>query len=381
MIGGTSHAQTFTVTSDNPGVKASVAQGQFLTLAVSHPSSGTGDVAVNGTMTFQLFEDLTPVTAKTIESLVTGTATNLAAGVNIGSNFYINKTFHRVASGFPDANSYIVQGGSLNGDGTGSVFAAPFRDEFVQSLAFTGTGQLAMANSGRDTNDSQFFITTGSPRFLDYNHTIFGQIVAGQDILQQLTQVTKVADSSGRSHAGQQHHDHLGHALLGQPQRRDPPRHLHGDGQLDGQRHRHRQGRDRQDDRHADLPGATVAGLHRQPERPFLGPVDTTATVGSGQTYTFQLSAVAPQPGDQLTYTVQGGTTTSTTSTGTTTTFTPVTNATATVSATGLVTVTPTAGYTGPINLLVGVRDQVNRAGTGRRAGHRRRTTIPTRSP
>ena len=111
VIGGTTHAQTFTVTSDTPGVKASVTQGQFLTIGVTHASSGAGDVAVNGTMTFQLFDDLTPMTTAKIKSLVDGTATGLASGVNIGSDFYLNKTFHRVASGFPDANSYIVQGG------------------------------------------------------------------------------------------------------------------------------------------------------------------------------------------------------------------------------------------------------------------------------
>ena len=142
--------------------------------------------------------------------------------MTIGSNFYVGKKFHRIASGFPGATDYIVQGGSLNGDGTGNVFATPFADEFVQQLAFTGTGQLAMANAGSDTNDSQFFITTGSPTFLNYNHTIFGQIVSGQDILQQLTQV---AQGLRRLDAGQPDHDHRRLALDDQPQRRDPPRH------------------------------------------------------------------------------------------------------------------------------------------------------------
>ena len=98
------------------------------------------------------------------------------------------------------------------------------------------------------------------------------------------------------------------------------------------------------------------------PNRPFLGPVPTSINIGLNQKLQFQLTSVATPPNDQLTYTVQGGTTTS--STGTTT-FTAVTNATASVSANGLVTVTPTAGYTGPITLLVGVRDQVLRTGTG----------------
>ena len=65
----------------------------------------------------------------------------------------------------------------------------PFADEFNQQLAFTGTGQLAMANAGDDTNQSQFFVTTGSPRSLDFQHTIFGQLVSGQDIIAQMTRV------------------------------------------------------------------------------------------------------------------------------------------------------------------------------------------------
>ena len=74
-----------------------------------------------------------------------------------------------------------------------------------------------------------------------------------------------------------------------------------------------------------------------------------------GTPVTFQLSAVSTDPGDTLTFGVGGGVA----SDGT---FAPVQNGTAIVDATGKVTVTPAAGYTGPINLLVGVRDQVNRA-------------------
>ena len=86
----------------------------------------------------------------------------------------------------------------LTGSGSGEVNQPgyPFADEFVQQLAFTGkaltrtqirfistAGQLAMANAGDDTNSSQFFVTTGDPRFLDYQHTIFGQLTSGQQTL------------------------------------------------------------------------------------------------------------------------------------------------------------------------------------------------------
>src|SRR5262249_47178486 len=104
-------------------------------------------------------------------------------------------------------------------------------------------------------------------------------------------------------------------------------------------------------------------------ERPFLatqipnqvvGQVDSSGTI---QQDVFQIPAVAPTPGDQLTYQVGSGTTTDSAHGGQTIINTTIANATATVDqATGIVTVTPTAGFTGVINLIVGVRDQVPRS-------------------
>ena len=198
LNGGATGAQTFSVTSDNPSIQASVAQGEFLTVGVSHASSGANDPAFTGSLTFQLFDDLTPTTTSRIEQLVNqGFYTSPTTGTT-NQPVLPSKNFHRVAFGFPDANTFIVQGGSQTGTGSGAFVAPgfPFSDEFLRQLAFTGTGQLAMANSGDDTNDTQFFITTGSPRSLDFNHTIYGQLVAGQNTLQQMTQVAKVADTA-----------------------------------------------------------------------------------------------------------------------------------------------------------------------------------------
>src|SRR4051812_6206212 len=125
--------QSFNVTSDNPDVRATVAQGQFLTLNVSHEAAAgvDDDISFSGPVTFQLFEDLTPLTTSRIESLV-------------NSGFYTGKNFHRIASGFPGPTDFIAQGGSVNGNGTGDVRQPgfPFADEFDTQLAFTGTGQL-----------------------------------------------------------------------------------------------------------------------------------------------------------------------------------------------------------------------------------------------
>ena len=118
--------------------------------------------------------------------------------------YYTNtgKFITRVATGFPGATNYVIQGGAPNSNGTGNSGQpnTPFANENVQQLAFTGTDQLAMANAGgTNSNDTQFFITTGSPNSeLGYNYTIFGQMVpnptsstvpSDQTTLGKLTQI------------------------------------------------------------------------------------------------------------------------------------------------------------------------------------------------
>ena len=126
-------------------------------------------VAGFGDLTYQLFADAAPRTVANITELV-----------NNGS--YNGLTFHRVVADF------IIQGGDPNGDGTGSL-RDRFDDEFDPTEIFSGNGQLAMANSGKDTNGSQFFTTIGPQRFLDFNHTIFGQLVRGFDVLDRIQRV------------------------------------------------------------------------------------------------------------------------------------------------------------------------------------------------
>lgn len=86
--------------------------------------------------------------------------------------YYNGTIFHRVVKGF------IAQGGDPNGDGTGgeSCYGAPFKDEFHQRLRFCRRGLVAMANSGRDDNGSQFFFTLGEAQELQNKHTIFGKV-------------------------------------------------------------------------------------------------------------------------------------------------------------------------------------------------------------
>lgn len=91
------------------------------------------------------------------------------------NGFYNNTTFHRVIRNF------MVQGGDPTGTGRGGP-GYRFEDEFVGFLTFETPGWLAMANAGPGTNGSQFFITTVPTPHLDFNHTIFGEVLEGQSV-------------------------------------------------------------------------------------------------------------------------------------------------------------------------------------------------------
>ena len=98
-----------------------------------------------------------------------------------GKPFYDGLKFHRVISNF------MIQGGDPKGNGTGGP-GYKFPDEFVDGLIFDKPGKLAMANSGSNTNGSQFFITHVPTDWLNYKHTIFGEVVTGQEVVDSVEQ-------------------------------------------------------------------------------------------------------------------------------------------------------------------------------------------------
>jgi cyclophilin family peptidyl-prolyl cis-trans isomerase len=150
-------ALTYTVSADNGEILAVIKTGQpFLKMSLE----GYGDLV------FQLFPDIAPTTVSKITGLV-------------NDGFYDGLTIHRIEKDF------VIQGGDPNGDGSGGP-GFKFDDEFSLEAIFSGNAQLAMANSGKDTNGSQFFVTQTDTRFLDFNHTIYGQLVRGFDVLAQL---------------------------------------------------------------------------------------------------------------------------------------------------------------------------------------------------
>jgi len=158
---------TVEIHTNNPFWKMSVVQA-----AAGNPPGafqtpfrgGVATVTNIGDMTFMLFRDLTPHTVDVIQ------------GLTAGGLYTSNTIFHRVVPGF------VIQGGdpSTNGLG-GPVFR--YDNEFNPRAIFSGNGQLAMANSGKDTDGSQFFVTAGPQRALDFGYTLFGQLVRGFDVL------------------------------------------------------------------------------------------------------------------------------------------------------------------------------------------------------
>jgi cyclophilin family peptidyl-prolyl cis-trans isomerase len=158
---------TYTATSSNSQISVIARNNPHPYLDIT--------VAGFGDMVFQLFDDLTPNTVGIIGGLVK-------------SGFYNNLTFHRVVPNF------VIQGGDPNGNGTGGP-GFTFEDEFNASAIYSGNGQLGLANSGPDTNGSQFFVTLGPQRALDFNQAIFGQLVRGFDVLTKIDQVPTDANN------------------------------------------------------------------------------------------------------------------------------------------------------------------------------------------
>ena len=129
-----------------------------------------------GQIVLELFYKETPMTVSNFVGLAEGT---LDAAK--GKPFYDGLTFHCVISDF------MIQGGDPQGNGTGGP-GYKFADEFVDGYIFDKPGKLAMANSGTNTNGSQFFITHVPTDWLNYKHTIFGQVVTGQDVVDSVAQ-------------------------------------------------------------------------------------------------------------------------------------------------------------------------------------------------
>ncbi|MEZ6090285.1 MAG: peptidylprolyl isomerase [Pirellulaceae bacterium] len=160
---------TVTVTSSNPNLlSASVIQNnRSLRLKVHN----------YGDMVFELFEQrASRATSRIIELTEDG--------------FYDGIFFHRILDDF------VLQAGDPTGTGSGGSTLSDFDDQFHPDLQHNRTGILSYAKTSDDTNDSQFFITEGDSRHLDFNHTIFGLLTEGESVREAISEVP--TDQQGR---------------------------------------------------------------------------------------------------------------------------------------------------------------------------------------
>lgn len=131
-----------------------------------------------GDVVIQLFEDKAPKTVANFVGLASGTKewSDPKTGEKVKKPLYNGTIFHRVIPGF------MIQGGDPLGSGMGGP-GYRFEDEFHPDLRHTKGGILSMANAGPNTNGSQFFITLAPTLYLDNKHSVFGEVVKGQDVI------------------------------------------------------------------------------------------------------------------------------------------------------------------------------------------------------
>ena len=134
-----------------------------------------------GDFKVRLFDDKAPKTVANFAGLAEGSKefTDPKTRQKVTRPFYDGLTFHRVIDGF------MIQGGCPLGTGTGGP-GYQFADEFGPSLRHDREGLLSMANSGPNTNGSQFFITLAPTTWLDNKHAIFGEVTEGLDVIRRI---------------------------------------------------------------------------------------------------------------------------------------------------------------------------------------------------
>jgi len=122
-----------------------------------------------GIIEIKLMPDVAPLACENFSRLVE-------------KGYYNGIIFHRVIKDF------MIQSGDPTGTGRGgdSIWEKPFKDEVTPAVKFDKPGLLAMANSGPETNGSQFFITTIKTPWLNMKHTIFGDVISGYDVVQKI---------------------------------------------------------------------------------------------------------------------------------------------------------------------------------------------------
>lgn len=145
-----------------------------------------------GTFKVALFSKQAPETVANFVGLAEGTKEWIdpRTGKKEKKPLYSGTVFHRVIKNF------MIQGGDPLGNGTGAPGGPgyPFKDEFSDDLKHSKPGILSMANSGPNSNGSQFFVTVVPTPWLDRKHSVFGEVIEGMDIVKKISETKTVAD-------------------------------------------------------------------------------------------------------------------------------------------------------------------------------------------
>lgn len=330
-------AITYSAISSNSSVSVTVeSAGTTIDLNVSG-TRGDG-ASFSGDIIIRLFDNLAPTSVAHIVSLV-------------NSGFYTNNNFHRVIDGF------MAQGGSANGDGTGSSPLGPMDDEFSSHTTFVSGGLVALANAGDDTSDSQFFITDTDlslaqmAQSLNFNYTIIGQLVGGFDIYSDIMSAKVGPQSAQNPELSKPDNPVTINSATVITDDHDAVLRVSAPAGFTGTSNIIVTG-DTASDGSAQEAFTVTAVTDTINDPAFLGSIqDLTTTLGTA--VTFDLPATDLES-DALTFLV-----TDPNNFG-------ATPANVTVSidqAHHRATLTPNAGFTGTVDLLVGVRDQTDRSG------------------
>jgi peptidyl-prolyl cis-trans isomerase A (cyclophilin A) len=171
LIGTFLLAASYGITAESPDKKGPI----YATLKTT-----MGDIVI------QLFDDKAPKTVANFIGLASGTKEWLdpKTGEKVKRPLYNGTIFHRVIPGF------MIQGGDPLGNGRGGP-GYNFEDEFHPDLRHSKAGMLSMANAGPNTNGSQFFITHQATPNLDGRHSVFGEVVKGQEVVVAIGNVSR----------------------------------------------------------------------------------------------------------------------------------------------------------------------------------------------
>lgn len=301
---------TVTVSIDDP------------TIAEATVLSGNRSIRINmagyGDMVFELFEQRAPRPSERVADLA-------------DADFYNGIIFHRVTSDF------VIQAGDPTGTGTSGSNLGNFDDQFHPDLQHNRSGVLSFAKSSDDTNNSQFFVTEGPARFLDGNHSIFGQLVEGEDVREAISS-TSTPESRNAGSSQRPDNDVVIESIDVFNDTENSVIMMRG--LRTGSTNVTVTVRDQDGNTHNETFQLNVVADNANTQ-PFLNEITDPAAFPNDTPATLQLSSIDVE-GDAVRYFAQS--------------VSSPASGTATVNpTTGLVTVTPAAGFEGVINVQVGV--------------------------